>query len=93
MSPYLGAIIASSEKKKFLRLVKAAYGRDVIYFQSRNLGDLGDLGGLANWGDLEDLEDLANLAFGAIAGSKFGLGYAEHELQVASSVKPTEIRH
>jgi hypothetical protein len=56
-------MIASSEKKKFLRLVKA-YGRNSICFQSGNLGSL---------------KILANLALGTIASSNFGLGYAEHE--------------
>ena len=45
VSPYLGAIIASSKKKKIIRLVKA-YGRDSICSQSRNLGNLA-LGAIA----------------------------------------------
>lgn len=39
VSPYLGAIITSSEKKKFRKLVKA-YGQDSICIQSRYLGNL-----------------------------------------------------
>ena len=37
-----GAILASSEKKHFLRVVKT-YGRDSICFQSRDLRNLGNL--------------------------------------------------
>lgn len=53
VSPYLGAIIASSEKKKFRKLVKA-YGQDSICIQSRYLGNLGTIAS-SNFG-LENAE-------------------------------------
>ena len=88
MSPYLGAIIASNEKKKFLRLAEA-YGQNSICYESRNLGGLK---GSGDSGDLGDAGYFVNLALGGpIAPSNFGLGlgYAEHEL--APSVKQTTL--
>ena len=91
MSPYLGAIIASNEKKKFLRLAKA-YGRNSICYESKNLGGLGGLEDSGDSGDLGDAGNFVNVALGGpIALSNFGLGleYAEHEL--APSVKQTTL--
>jgi hypothetical protein len=91
VSPYLGAIIASNEKKKFLRLAEA-YGQNLICYESRNLGGLEDSGDSGDLGDLGDAGNFVNLALGGpIAPSNFGLGlgYAEHEL--APSVKQTTL--